>query len=93
MAEQETNETPERDTRYVSFEETKGKTIESIEINVEGGRYAIDINFTDNTALILGVEPFVAVLPRLGDFKTGELQVLKEWEPIKSMSLDDAING
>jgi hypothetical protein len=89
MAEQETNETPEQDTRYVSFEEAKGKTIESIEVNVEGGRYAIDINFIDNTALILGVEPFVAVFPRLGDFKTGELEVLKEWKPIKSMSLNE----
>jgi hypothetical protein len=89
MADEKTNETPERDTRYVNFEEAKGKTIESIEVNVEGGRYAIDINFTDNTVLILGVEPFVSVFPRLGDFKTGELQVLKEWEPIQSISLNE----
>jgi hypothetical protein len=92
MAEPNGKETPEQDTRRVKFKETEGKTIESIEITVEGGRYAIDINFTDNTALILGVEPFVAVFPRLADFKTGELQVLKEWKPIKSMSLDDDLN-
>lgn len=89
MAEPNGKETSEQDTRRVRFEETNGKTIESIEISVEGGRYAIDINFTDDTALILGVEPFVAVFPRLGDFATGELKVLKEWKPIRSMSLDE----
>ncbi|HEV3041330.1 MAG TPA: hypothetical protein VHA33_26435 [Candidatus Angelobacter sp.] len=87
MAEENPNETPEQDTRYVNFEETIGKTIESIEVNAEAGVYAIDINFTDNTALILGLEPFVSLFPRLGDFKTGELQVLKEWKPITSISL------
>ena len=86
MAEQETNETPEQETR-VNFEEAKGKIIESIKLNAEAGHYSIDINFADNTALILGVEPFVSVFTRLGDFKTGELQVLKEWPPITSISL------
>ncbi len=89
MAEPNGKELPEQDTRYLSFEETKNKTVESIEINVEGGRYAIDINFTDNTALILAVEPFVAVFPRLGDFTTGELKVLKEWPPIRSITLNE----
>jgi len=87
MAEQETNETPEQDTSYVNFEEAKGKTIESVEVQAQGGHFEIDINFTDNTALILDVEPFVSVFPRLGDFKTGELEVLKEWKPITSISL------
>ena len=89
MAEPNGKEIPEQHTRRVRFKETEGKTIESIEINVEGGRYAIDINFTDNTALILGVEPFVAVFPRLGDFKTGELKLLKEWPPIRSITLNE----
>lgn len=87
MAGDKRNETPERKTRYASFEEAKGKAIESIEVNVDGGHYNIDINFTDNTALILDVEPFVSVFPRLGDFTKGELQVLKEWKPISSISL------
>jgi hypothetical protein len=87
MAEEETNETLEQDTSYVNFEEAKGKTIESIKLNAEAGHYNIDINFTDNTALILDIEPFVSVFPRLGDFTTGELQVLKEWKPITSISL------
>jgi hypothetical protein len=86
MAEEETNQSQEEDTSYVNFEEAKGKIIESIKLNAEAGHYSIDINFTDNTALILGIESFVAVFPRLGDFTKGELQVLKEWKPIKSIS-------
>lgn len=87
MAEDKRNETPKRDTRHVNFEDTKGKTIESIQVHVEGGHYEIDINFTDNTALILGVEPVVVVFPYLGDWKTGESKILKEWKPITSISL------
>jgi hypothetical protein len=87
MAEDKRNENPKRDTRCVNFEESKGKTIESIEVHVEGGHYNIDINFTDNTALILGLEPFVAVFPYLGDWATGERKIIKEWKPIQSISL------
>ncbi|HEY6352493.1 MAG TPA: hypothetical protein VI636_24100 [Candidatus Angelobacter sp.] len=88
MAEQETNETPEQETS-VNFEEAKGKIIESIKVNAESGHYNIDINFTDSTALILDVEPFVTVFPRLADFKTGDLEPLKEWKPITSIPLRD----
>jgi hypothetical protein len=87
MAEDNRNEYPKRHTRHISFKEAKGKTIESIQVHVEGGNYNIDINFIDNTALILGVEPFVAVFPYLGDWKTKERKILKEWEPIQSISL------
>ena len=87
MAEDKRNETPKRNTIHVNFEEAQGKTIESIKAHVEGGHYEIDINFTDKTALILGLEPFVAVFPYLGDWTTGESQILKEWKPIQSISL------
>ena len=87
MTEDNRNETPEQDTSYLNFEETIGKTIESIKLNVEAGHYNIDINFTDNTALILDIEPFVTVFSRLGDFKKEELEVIKEYPPITSISL------
>ena len=87
MAEGERNESPKRDTRRVNFEEAKGKTIESVEAYIEAGVYSIDINFTDKTALILGLEPFAAVFPYLADWTTGERQILREWKPIQSISL------
>jgi hypothetical protein len=87
MTEDNRNETPEQDTSYLNFEETIGKTIESIKLNVEAGHYNIDINFTDKTALILDIEPFVTVFSRLGDFKKEELEVIKEYPPITSISL------
>ena len=88
MAEPNGKESPEQDTNTITrFPEAQGKIIESIQLTAESGYYGIDVNFTDNTAMVFAIEPFVSVFPRLGDFKTGELQVLKEFKPIRSVSL------
>jgi hypothetical protein len=69
------------------FPEAKGKTIESIQVNVTADNFSANINLTDNTALILSMEPSITVSPYLGDWTTGECKKLKEWEPINSISL------
>ncbi len=57
MAEDNVNEHPERPTRTVTeFPETIGKVIQSIQVYVTADHYSADINFTDNTALILSME-------------------------------------
>ena len=89
MAEQESNGSPEQDTRKTIFPEAVGKTVESIKLYVTSDHYSINVNFTDNTAMVFPVEPFVAVSPYYGDWATGECKVLKEWKPIRSMSLNE----
>src|SRR5947209_7176718 len=69
------------------FPEAKGKIIESIQVNVTADNFSANINFTDNTALILSMEPSLTMFPYLGDWKTGDCEVLKEWEPVRSISL------
>ena len=86
MTENKSNESPDRDTS-TRFPEAQGKIIESIELTAEPGYYGIDVNFTDNTAMVFGIEPFVVAFPLYGDWATGECKIIKEFKPIKSVSL------
>jgi hypothetical protein len=86
MAENKSNESPERDTS-TRFPEVKGKIVESIELIAEPGYYGIDVNFTDNTAMVFSIEPFVMAFPYLGEWTTGERKILKQYETVRSVSL------
>jgi hypothetical protein len=81
------NESPDERTRTTEFPEAKGKIIQSIQVYVTADNFSANINFTDNTALILALEPSLTVSPYLGDWATGDCNKLKEWEPVKSISL------
>jgi hypothetical protein len=87
MTEDKSNESPEERTRTTEFPEAKGKIIQSIQVYVAADNFSVNINFTDNTAIVLSMEPSLTVFPYLGDWATGERKVLKEWEPMKSISL------
>jgi len=87
MAEDQSNQSPERDTRHVSFPEAKGKIVESIELTAEPGYYGINVNFTDKTAMVFAIEPTVVAFPYLGDWTDGERKILKQWTPVRSVSL------
>jgi hypothetical protein len=80
-------ESPDERTRTTEFPETTGKTIKSIQVYVSADNFSANINFTDNTGLILALESSLTVSPYLGDWQTGDCKVLKEWEPVKSISL------
>jgi hypothetical protein len=88
MAEDKVSESPEQDTSNTTrFPEAEGKIVQSIEVHVAADHYGIDINFTDNTAIVLGAEASLTVFPNYGDWTTGERKIIKEWTPIKSISL------
>ena len=88
MAEPNGKESPEQDTNTITrFPEAQGKIIESIQLTAESGYYGIDVNFTDNTAMVFSIEPFAMAFPYFGDWKTGERKILKEYEPVRSVSL------
>ena len=88
MAEPNGKESPEQETSNItSFPEIEGKIVKSIQLTSESGYYGIDINFTDNTAMVFAIEPFVVAHPIYGDWKTGERKIIKEFKPIRSVSL------
>jgi hypothetical protein len=79
---------PKTDTSGVTrIFDVKGKIADNIEINVTSGHHNIAINFSDKTAIILSIDPCVAVFPYLEDWTTGDCKVIKEWEPITSISI------
>ena len=69
------------------FPEATGKIVASIEVYVAADHFSANINFTDNTAIVLALESSLTVFPYLGSWEAGECKVLKEWEPVKSISL------
>ncbi|HEV3317638.1 MAG TPA: hypothetical protein VG488_11735 [Candidatus Angelobacter sp.] len=78
----------DKGTRTVTeFPEAKGKTIESIQVYVAADHFSANVNFTDRTAIVLSMEPSINMFPYYGDWTTGERKILKEWQPIKSISL------
>ena len=90
MADEESNQSPEQETSNITrFPEAEGKIVESIELTTESDYYGIDINFTDNTAMVFAIEPFVVAHPIYGDWKTGERKIIKEFKPVRSVSLKE----
>jgi hypothetical protein len=88
MADDKSTESPEDRTRTTTrFPEAQGKIVKSIEVNVTADHYSANINFTDNTAIVLSLEPSVTMFPIYADWATGERKILKEWKPIESVSL------
>jgi hypothetical protein len=81
-----TRSRPIRTSRKLEFPQAKGKTVELVELSVAEDDYSITVRFEDKTALHFDVAPCVAVLSALEDWKTGELQVIKRWKPIRSQS-------
>jgi len=87
MTEDKGSESSAERTRTTEFPEAKGKVIQSIQVYVAADNFSANINFTDNTGLILALESSLTVSPYLGDWATGECKVLQEWPPIKSIPL------
>ena len=87
MADIKSTESSGQDTKTTRFPEANGKTVESIEFTATADYYGINVNFTDNTAMIFNIESFAVTLPYLGDWKNGEQKILKEYEPVRSVSL------
>ena len=72
--------------RVFRFPQVNGKSVAEIELAVSSDDYAISIIFEDKTVLSFDVEPRVAVVPELSDWKTGDSNLLKSWKPIHSKS-------
>ena len=77
MTEDKGNESSDERTRTTEFPEAAGKIIQSIQVYVTADNFSANINFTDNTALILALESSLAVSPYLGDWATGDCKVLQ----------------
>jgi len=83
MAKNKGTHFPEDHTRQ-QFPETKGRTVEIVELVVENDYYGISIRFQDKTALTFSIEPCVVAFPRYADWTDEEEKLLKRYQPIRS---------
>ncbi|MBZ5524467.1 MAG: hypothetical protein LAP21_19690 [Acidobacteriia bacterium] len=74
-----------RDQR-VEFSQVKGRTVEKIEMNTAVEYHSIRVEFQDKTALNLVLEPGFQMFASFESLKTGDIQVMKQWPPIRSAS-------
>jgi len=69
---------------FYRFEETKGKTIDFVEVFTAGEYHAIDVRFQDKTALHFIIDPGFIMETELADWKTGNWRPIKRWPLIHS---------
>lgn len=81
-------ELPEERTRKTThFPEAVGKIVKNIQVDVTLDHFSATVNFADNTAIVLSLEPCLTLFPYYGAWHTGECEVLKKWETIHSILL------
>lgn len=71
-------------TTKQDFPEAKGKTVESVEIDVEPSYYGISVFFQDKTSLTFSIKPSVSASPVYSEWTAGEQKVIREYLPISS---------
>lgn len=71
--------------RFVEFPVIKGKTIEKLEFFASRESHSFTIEFTDQTALGLEIEPGFTVNAEFQQREKDDIEVLAEWPPIESI--------
>ena len=66
------------------FSAVKGKIVDSVEITADAEYYGITISFQDGTTLSFTIEPCAVAFPVFAEWKDGEENILKEYEPVRS---------
>ena len=70
--------------KVLRFPQIKGKIIADVELSLSSEYRAVDIRFEDKTALTLSIEPCFRIEPVLANWKTGDYELLKRWQPVLS---------
>lgn len=65
------------------FPEVNGKTVETVELDVDADYYGISVKFQDKTSLTFSIKPCVAAVPIYSQWTNGEEEILKQYEPIQ----------
>jgi hypothetical protein len=71
-----------RGSRFLQFNEARGKTVEFIQMFTDADFPCVEIGFADKTALHVLVEPRLTMEPTYSNWKTGNQRVLRKWPPV-----------
>jgi len=78
------NKLPARNRRVLKFSQVKGKTLEEVEFSTGHGSNSISLLFRDKTALHFNIEPGFTLFSEYADWKTGDMEPIREWKPVRS---------
>lgn len=75
---------PTRKARLIEFPQARGKTVETVELNLDSDFSCISIRFEDNTDLTVVVNPWLTFRADYHTWADGEQKVLKRWHVLRS---------
>jgi hypothetical protein len=70
--------------RLVEFPQTRGRTVEMVELNLDSDFHCISIRFQDETDLTFIIDPALTFRADYSRWKGGEQKVLKRWPVLRS---------
>jgi len=68
----------------VKFTSARGKTLEQVYVTADEDVNCVTLCFTDNTELVVDVEPCLAFSADYSDWTTGNQRVLKRWPRLRN---------
>jgi len=70
--------------RLVEFPQTRGRTVERVELNLDSDFHCISIRFQDETDLTFVIDPALTFRADYSRWKAGNQKVLKRWPVFRS---------
>ena len=71
-------------TRLVKFPQTRGRTVEMVELSLDSEFQCISIRFKDNTDLTVVIDTALTFRAEYSKWKAGNQTVLKRWPAVRN---------
>jgi hypothetical protein len=72
--------------RVVNFPVVNGKVLQEVSFSTMAGSHSIALRFRDKTEMHFGLEPGFTMVADYADWKTGDMEIIREWRPLRSRS-------
>jgi hypothetical protein len=70
--------------RLLKFPQTRGRTVEMVELSLDRDFQCVSIRFKDNTDLTVVIDTDLTFQAQYSDWKTGNQKILKRWPVVRS---------
>src|SRR5689334_2535310 len=66
------------------FPEVRGKTVADVYVTMDSEMNCVTLCFSDNTELLVDIEPCLSFAADYSDWKTGNERIIKRWPRVRS---------
>jgi hypothetical protein len=70
--------------RLVKFPQTRGRTVEMVELSLDSDFQCVSIRFKDNTDLTVVIDTGLSFQAQYSEWKAGNQKILKRWPVVRS---------